>query len=830
MGKFYELLYKERKTTDFNSNNYEKIAENLPKINENEKIQLEREISLEELRKIVFKSKNNKSPGPDGFSNEFYKIFWNQIQFLLLKLINFYRNNGELNKSQISGIITCIPKGGKMRNNLKNWRPITLLNSIYKFYSGILADRIKQILPKLIHADQKGFINGRFIGENTRLTYDIIKECEARNTNALIILIDFEKAFDSISWNFIIDSMKKFNFGENIISWVRSLQLNSNSKILQNGYLSEEIELGRGCRQGDPISPYLFVLAAEFLAESIRSNTNITGITLYNKEHKLSQYADDTTLFLKYEEQNIRNCMGSLLEFEGMSGLKVNKEKTKVVKIGGIRDNRIELCTDLKLDWTQQFTSLGIKYDVHNMDRIADQNIEDKIKEINKLIVLWKGRNITPMGKITITKSLLISKITHILLSLPTPKEDTFKKLETTFKNFIWNMKPPKFRKEILETTAKLGGLKMTNLLTFNNALKLSWIKRLVNPEDGWEQFPRHYNIQKIILFGDRYPTLLLRNTDNPFWRDVIRASMSLHTIIRNSHTTNYNTPLWFNSNINIGFKKEWFKKGYTKLNDIMDKNGTILTINDMTIKGLKINFLEYERIRHDISKLNVQQEPNEMYGPYIPIMLFKIGFNAKGCSQTYNLLMNTNQNIVIETQHKWEATLNEEIPYSIVERSFKQIQKMKEGSFTKYIQFKLLHNRVVTNKKLYAMGLSETSTCPYCEEIEETIEHAFLRCNTVKKFWKEIENWLRQSIDRGIKISDTDIIMGTGILESATDKTIIAAKKIIYRNRQGKPYRLSELKSCLKGQMVIEEYQSHIDGDDKSFLKTWESLYQFII
>ena len=96
------------------------------------------------------------------------------------------------------------------------------------------------------------------------------------------------------------------------------------------------------------------MLAAEFLAEAIRSNTNIKGITIHNREHKLSQYADDTTLFLKLEEQSIRSCMGTLMEFERMSGLKVNKEKTKVIQIGGIGDNRMELCKDLKLIWTQQ--------------------------------------------------------------------------------------------------------------------------------------------------------------------------------------------------------------------------------------------------------------------------------------------------------------------------------------------------------------------------------------------------------------------------------------------------------------------------------------------
>ena len=103
--------------------------------------------------------------------------------------MNSFGNRGVIEESKISGIITCIPKGGKLRNDLKIWRPITLLNSIYKFHSAILAERIKILLPKLIHIDQKGFINGRFIGENTRLIYGIINKHSASNLNGLIVLL-----------------------------------------------------------------------------------------------------------------------------------------------------------------------------------------------------------------------------------------------------------------------------------------------------------------------------------------------------------------------------------------------------------------------------------------------------------------------------------------------------------------------------------------------------------------------------------------------------------------------------------------------------------------
>ena len=290
---------------------------------------VEKEITLDELSNIVKKSKNNKSPGPDGYSNEFYKVFWPTIKILLMKLLNSYRNKNIVNPAQLEGIITCIPKGGKVRNILKNWRPITLLNSVYKFFSGIIANRIKNILPTIKHTDQKGFVNGRFIGENSRLLYDIIDECNKKGTDGLIMSIDFEKAFDSISWLFISKSLKYFNFGKQTINWIKSLQIGSTSKILQNGNLSSQINLGRGCRQGDPVSPYLFVIAAEVMAEAIRENKQIKGITLHTQEHKTSLYADDTTLFLKPNENNIRMCMQILKEFERISGLRVNKEKTK---------------------------------------------------------------------------------------------------------------------------------------------------------------------------------------------------------------------------------------------------------------------------------------------------------------------------------------------------------------------------------------------------------------------------------------------------------------------------------------------------------------------
>ena len=121
---------------------------------------------------------------------------------------------------------------------------------------------------------------------------------ESNNIPGLLVLIDFEKAFDSISWKFIYKVLHYFGFEDYLITWIKILNTNIKASVLQSGFLSEQFDIQRGCRQGDPIAPYLFILCAEILTILIKQNTDIRGITMNGEEHKISQYADDTTLAL----------------------------------------------------------------------------------------------------------------------------------------------------------------------------------------------------------------------------------------------------------------------------------------------------------------------------------------------------------------------------------------------------------------------------------------------------------------------------------------------------------------------------------------------------
>ncbi len=137
--------------------------------------------------------------------------------------------------TQREGIITCIPKPNKPKQYVKNWRPITLLNVSYKIASSCIASRIKFILPKIIGIHQSRFMSGRFTGDNVRLVYDILSYAKVKNKEGILLLIDFEKAFDSISWSFLHNTLEYFNFGENLRSWIHLFLKDIKSRVFING-------------------------------------------------------------------------------------------------------------------------------------------------------------------------------------------------------------------------------------------------------------------------------------------------------------------------------------------------------------------------------------------------------------------------------------------------------------------------------------------------------------------------------------------------------------------------------------------------------------------
>ena len=333
---------------------------------------------------------------------------------------------------------------------MKNWRPISLLNVAYKIASSSIAFRLKNVLGSIVSEDQTGFLPGRLMATNIRQLYDILYHTESQNVPGLLLLIDFAAAFDTVSWNFMTKVLEYFNFGPSIRRWISLFYTNVESCVIVNGHMSDWFYLQRGCRQGESLSPYLFILCAEILAIMLRNNSNIKGISIDGIEYKISQYADDTTLTLDGTTESLHSTMKVLKFYGSISGLHINVDKTKVIWFGSRKNSQMILCPEYHLSWeTSTFTVLGIQFST-NLPDMVDINYDEKIEEIKRLFGSWSKRALTPIGRLVVIKTLALAKLNHLIMGIPNPLPDKVKAIQVLFYNFLWNNKNDKVKRETI--------------------------------------------------------------------------------------------------------------------------------------------------------------------------------------------------------------------------------------------------------------------------------------------------------------------------------------------------------------------------------------------
>ncbi len=241
-------------------------------------------------------------------------------------------------------------------------------------------------LKTIIHEDQTGYIKGRYIGANARLICDYFEHCENFDIPGILLFLDFEKAFDSVEWNFMLSVLKKFNFGEGFIRWVKILYNKPIISIKNNGWMSKDIKLNRGVRQGCPLSALIFVLTVEIMAIQIRKNNLIHGITCVDQEIKTSMYADDASLLLS-DFGSLENAVNTVKDFSNVAGPNLNIDKTEGVLLGPLKGT---LKSYSGVSFTEEpVRCLGV-YVGHNKQECFYKNWTEKLDKIDIVFERWK--------------------------------------------------------------------------------------------------------------------------------------------------------------------------------------------------------------------------------------------------------------------------------------------------------------------------------------------------------------------------------------------------------------------------------------------------------
>ena len=530
---------------------FDHFTQNLttPQLLNDERDELEGILTFEECKDTLKSFSNGKSPGEDGFTVEFYRCFFDILGNDLVDSLNTAHEKGQLSISQRRGVIILIPEEEESLANLKNWRPITLLNVDYKVAAKAIAKRIEPLLPKLIHSDQTGFVKGRYIGDNIRLISDLMEQTKRDQTTGILLSLDFRKAFDTLEWSLIQHALRIYNFGTNLRRWVEVFYKDIESAILNNGFATNWIKPSVGVRQGCPLSPFLFILTAELMSNKIRQSDNVKGINLCNHEVKLSQFADDTNLFCA-DVGSVEEALIILGEFGKISGLRLNIEKTKAMWLGKWANNRNK---PLSLKWVHcptRFLGIYLSYDSKGNDEL---NFKIKIQKLQTNLDIWRSSDLSLFGRVLIIKALGISSLVYSISNIDVPN-DVIDNVKRRLFWFLWKNKRDKIRRAGLYQEYVKGGLRMVDVETMIKSLRLAWIPRLLNCQNqNWKTLP-DYCFRKRgglrFLLNCNYNVKYLLDLPR-FYREMLEFFRELRTLY--STRDFHDTILFNNKDILIG-------------------------------------------------------------------------------------------------------------------------------------------------------------------------------------------------------------------------------------------------------------------------------------
>ncbi|XP_071729333.1 uncharacterized protein [Rutidosis leptorrhynchoides] len=437
-----------------------------------------------EIYKVICGFDGNKTPGPDGFSLSFFKKGWCFLEDELLLMFSEFHTFASFPKGFNSSFLVLIPKTNSSKL-IDQMHPISLINAPYKIIAKVLANRLKKVISNIISDNQHGFVPSRSLLDGVMLVNEVVHLAKKRKSPILLLKLDFTKAYDSISHEFLFEVLNRLGFGSRFISWIKCCISDINFSVLLNGSPSKEGVMLRGLRQGDPLSSFLFILVAEVLSRLLSNdlkNRVLQGFKVdSNTNVNHSQFADDTILIVFPSTQELNRIKEVLNLFSQVSGLKINQSKSMLYGIHVSRNDLRSYANFFGCDvGSFPLLYLGVPIGVASR-RIAMW--DPIILKFKRRLAGWKGRCLSFGGRLVMVKAVLSSLPLHYMALYKAPKA-VIAQLERFRRNFLWGgdclkSKSGLVKWQVVCTPVDVGGLGITPLLTKNIALLAKWWSKL---------------------------------------------------------------------------------------------------------------------------------------------------------------------------------------------------------------------------------------------------------------------------------------------------------------------------------------------------------------
>ncbi|GJY25759.1 putative RNA-directed DNA polymerase [Tanacetum coccineum] len=518
-------------------------------LNDQEALEMVREVSDKEVKDAMFSMGDDKSPGPDGFTAAFFKEAWSIIGNDVIAAVREFFRNGTILKELNHTIITLIPKV-KSPSRVNDYRPISCCNVLFKCISKIIANRIKHCLKSIVSPNQSAFVPGRSITDNILLTQELMHNYHLdRGPPRCAFKVDIQKAYDTVDWNFLRMTLHGFGFHETMVSWIMECVSSTSYSICINGSLHGFFKGKRGLRQGDPLSPYLFTLVMEVLTLMLQRRVQASDCFTYHRYcSKLDLinlcFADDLFLFAYGDVNSASIIKDTLDEFKNVSGLVPSIPKSTAYFCNVLNHVKLAILHVLPFEEGR----LPVKYLGVPLvsSRLMVRDCNELVDKVQLCVQDWKNKALSIAGRLQLIQSVLGSK--HIywasVFTLPT---SVLLNIEQILRHFLWchgssGKGKSKVAWEIVCLPKEEGGLGIRRLECFNLALMATHVWKLLILKDSlWVKWIHEYKL-KGRSFWD-YP---LRGNMSWGWRKILSLRPIIRRFIWSKVGNGNTTSIWY--------------------------------------------------------------------------------------------------------------------------------------------------------------------------------------------------------------------------------------------------------------------------------------------